>query len=152
MAHVTEKFVGVVLLALGTGRSELINTVRNLLISLSLLCFFPRQLDTWVDSSYAGAEKSQNLLVMLHPLSNLRGKSLSVNPRPASHCDSHRPLLNLSVSGPQLYWSPRVETTVYLLCRKRGQTTDVQSSVIQLSIKKHSRNNLKKFFFHVDHF
>ena len=144
MAHVTEKFVGVVLLALGTGRSELINTVRNLLISLSSICFFPRQPDSPVDSSYAGQRSLGISGLMLHPLGNLRGKSLSVNSRPASHCDSDRPLLNLIVSGPQLYWSPRVGMTVYLLCRERGRTTDVQSRVIQLSIGKHST---KKLFF-----
>ena len=37
--------------------------------------------------------------LMLHALGNLRGKSLSVNPRPASHCDSDWALLNLIVSG-----------------------------------------------------
>ena len=50
MAHINENFVELVLLASGTGKSEFINVIRNLSVSISQLCLFPCRLDTWVDT------------------------------------------------------------------------------------------------------
>lgn len=67
MAHITEKLMGIVSLASGTGRSEFINVVRNL-SPQSLSYAFSN-----VNLIYVGAKMSPGTPgLMFHPLSNLR--------------------------------------------------------------------------------